>query len=78
MTIKTARPMNEDTAHYILKEKGWKYRDAAVETGKEIILSVREGGGIIAERVKFTREITIHEPMHEQELIAVLVELRIL
>lgn len=70
--------MNEDTANYILKEKGWKYRDAAAETGKEIILSVREGGGIIAERVKFTREITIHEPMHEQELIALLVELRVI
>ena len=78
MTIKTARPMTEDTAHYILNEKGWKYRATDAGNRKEIILSVREGGGIIAERERFTREITIHEPMHEQELIAVLVELRIL
>lgn len=78
MTIKTARPMNEDTAHYILKEKGWKYRDGDAGSGKEIILSVREDGGIIAEREKFTRKITIHEPMHEQELIALLVELRVI
>lgn len=78
MTIKTARPMNEDTAHYILNEKGWRYRDGDAGSGKEIIRSVREDGDIIAEREKFSRKITIHEPMHEQELIAVLVELRIL